>query len=392
MNMIFNCIVELFKNRHIQSIVVLFKIVSVVSLLLSVVSTFLLAIGYSFLHGYYFSGENPGFYSIIDIISNPIPFNFFSVAIISGLVTLSVVFLFSVLLMVKKRKVHLILGAFLFFIVFHSCLSIFFVKGSDLLERVLSFSVIWTLPIFITIMIFWSMRAPLRFGSSLSGTLYGLYIIAVVSIIFELSDTYMQLLVPVCSFTLGILFTLFKIEWYKNILVRFLVVFPYSMFATASCITLVEFMVDFSIGNLLKISIFVGISIISAVVIALKKWKQNKARDIDLAKSVFDDYLKNAAEVGKATMLATLTIVVVVLSIVSPQVSMIGGQYIRSLTTDGIRELQIIRDFDNKVSIMGNVVSIKEGIYYISNENWKLDIIKGDNIVVENNTKRFDRH
>ncbi len=120
----------------------------------------------------------------------------------------------------------------------------------------------------------------------------------------------------------------------------------------------------------------------------LKKWKQIEVSNIDLTKSVIDNYIKNVTKVGKSTILATLSIMVVVLSTLTPHLSMIGGQYIREFTNDGVRELQLIRDFDNKISIKGNIVSIREGIYYISNESWELDIINGDKIIVESNSKR----
>lgn len=381
-------ILESLNKKHVQYFLDLFRIVSVVSVLVSLTGTFLLAIGYSFLYGYYFSGEDPGFYSILDIVSNPIPFNFYSVAIVSGLVTLSIVFLFSAILMVRKRKSHLIFGSILFFLVFHMCLSIFFVKGSDLIERVISFSIIWVIPIFITIMIFWSFRAPLRMGSSLSGALYGLYILVVIATIFELSDIYLQLLVPLCSFTLGILFTYFSREWVKYRVFRFVIVLPYSMLATAVCITFVEFLLDYSIKTIVRNWLLFGISAALTFAISLKKWQQNDLRTVDSSKSNFDNYLMHVAKIGKSTILATLSILIVVLGTLTPQLSMIGGQYIREFTTDGVRELQLIHDFDNKIEIRGNIVSIKEGVYYISNENWKLDIINVDQIIVESNSKR----
>ncbi|GAB7057314.1 hypothetical protein JCM16163A_40620 [Paenibacillus sp. YK5] len=46
--------------------------------------------------------------------------------------------------------------------------------------------------------------------------------------------------------------------------------------------------------------------------------------------------------------------------------------------------MQVIKDYDKGITIKGNIISIKEGIYYISNEKWRLEIIKGDKVYVEN--------
>ncbi|MBO9610360.1 MAG: hypothetical protein J7639_30655, partial [Paenibacillaceae bacterium] len=102
--------------------------------------------------------------------------------------------------------------------------------------------------------------------------------------------------------------------------------------------------------------------------------------------SAFESKLKIFEQTGKANILTTICIVVVVLGILAPNLSLIGGQYIRQFTMDeSSREIQIIRDYDKGITIQGNVISVKEGSYYISNKEWRLEIIKGDKIYVAKN-------
>lgn len=162
--------------KHVQIILDVLRILSAASFLISIFGLFFFTLGYSFLYGYFLSGDVPAYQSILYIVTNPIPFNYYTVLIISSLLILSVIFIMSATYVVKNGVTHVKFSIIVFILIFHICLSIFFVNGSDLLNKIISFSVIWVVPLFISIMIYWAIRSPIRRGLSISGTLYGFFL------------------------------------------------------------------------------------------------------------------------------------------------------------------------------------------------------------------------
>jgi hypothetical protein len=375
-------VLNFMRQKHVQVILDVLRILSAASFLITVFGLFFFTLGYSFLYGYFLSGDSPEHLSILSIVTNPIPFNYYTVLITSTLLILSVIFVMSATYVVKNGVIHAKLSVTIFFLIFHVCLSIFFVNGSDLFDKIISFSVIWIVPLFISIMMYWTIRSPLRVALSFSGTLYGFYTILIFSQVFNWIDSVIQLVIPTGSFLLGILFTLMKKSWYKYYFFRFLLILPYTLSSLVLLGTLVNYFY-----KLLQVNIiwFVIIAIVVTLIVSLRKIKikEDKIQEENMPTLEFN--LRLLEQAGKASILTTFCIVVVVLGIFAPNLSLIGGQYIREFTTDGVRELQVINDYDKGVTIKGNLISIREGNYYISNEKWKLEIIKGDKIYVKSN-------
>ena len=70
----------------------IFKTISVVTIALSGSGLFLYILGYSFMFGYYFSSNIDNTPSLMELLINPIPFNYYSIASISSYLLLCVSF------------------------------------------------------------------------------------------------------------------------------------------------------------------------------------------------------------------------------------------------------------------------------------------------------------
>jgi hypothetical protein len=384
-------IIRLSKNKYIQIYLDIFRILSVLSLTITFLGLFFYALSYSFLYGYYLSGITPSYYSILNIITNPIPFNRYTLIIVSFIICLTVVFLTSSVLVIKKGKWPTSVATIIFLVAFHFCLSIFFVNGNDLFDKSLSFLIIWSLPVYITIMIFWMIRTPIRVGVSLSGTIYGLFLTSLLVSIFNWSIITLQLLLPVGSFLVGILFTYSKTSWYHYYIVRFILIVPYVAISSIFVIYLLQKKNFFLFSINLDILFCLFLSILLSLLLSIKKIKTKEIKHDDISstteKNKLDLYLLALDKAGKSTLLCMLSIFLIVSMVFIPHFSFTTGQYIRdfTFTSTDKRKLHIINDYEEKISIKGTIISIKDGVYYISNEDWELDVLKGDRITVRNN-------
>lgn len=99
----------------------IFKTISVVTIALSGSGLFLYILGYSFMFGYYFSSNIDNTPSLMELLINPIPFNYYSIASISSYLLLCVSF-FVVLFIETKRKSHRNTIALFCKIIFFYCL------------------------------------------------------------------------------------------------------------------------------------------------------------------------------------------------------------------------------------------------------------------------------
>lgn len=380
--MVFIAITEFLKKDHVKLTLDIMRIISLVSLIITVLGFFFFVIGYSFLYGYYLSGDKPGYYSILSIITNPIPFNYYTVLAISALVLLGIIFVVSAFFVFKRRKWPEVLAGSILFAIFHVCLSLFFVSGSDTQEKIVKFLIIWVVPVFVSIMIFWSLRTSLRFWTSMASSIYGMWVTLYLWHVFSIPDIYMQIFLPLVLFVAGLAATWTKRQWASLYVVRVLIILPY----TSIVVLLLSLLIPKPGPSEINIYLYVIVCILISSVLALIKPKKilEEVQKIDTK----EDYLKSIDKVSKASLLTVTTITVVVLGIFTPYLSLTGGQYIREFTGNENRKMEIIREFDGKVLIRGNVLSVKDGIYFISDENWELAIIKGDKIVVESMPKK----
>ncbi|KQY84170.1 hypothetical protein ASD24_10335 [Paenibacillus sp. Root52] len=379
---------DFIKRPHVQIFLDVFRILSVTSLILSLFGFFFYTVGYSFLYGYYISGNESSFVSTLNVITNPVPFNYYTVLIISSLLMISVIFLISAVFVYKKKKVHLSLATSVFILVFHVCLSTFFTNGQEIPNRALSFIIVWAVPIFITIMVFWMVKAPTRIGTSISGSLYGAIIPAVLFVFFDFQDILVQLILPLSTFLVGIIFTFLKEQWFKKYIFRFLIFFPYIFTGCIIIVIVIQNLLQFEINNTIRFVLLLS-SLLINIVISFRKIKiqQNDSTSGENeGKTKYEQYFKPLEEAGKASVIATITLVVVALGILTPYIAVIGGQYIRDVS-DSNRQLHIIQNDRGMILSKGTIISVKDGVYYISDENWKLTIVKGDNIIVVDSKK-----
>ncbi|MBB3112967.1 hypothetical protein FHS18_005069 [Paenibacillus phyllosphaerae] len=377
-------LIDFFKNKHIKIVLDICRIISAVSFAVSVFGLIFYTIGYSFLYGYYFSGDLPGYYSILNIIVHPVPINFYTVSIISSLIIIIVVFLISSIFVIKQKNWGKSVPILIFLVAFHICLSVFFVNGEDIYEKSFSFIVVWSVPVFITIMIFWMIRTPFHPRLSISGTLYGLFVFVIFDLILKIQDIYAQLFLPVGSFLLGIIFTLLNKKWTEKYIFRAFLTFPIVELIVLIFMYLLKIIIEVKIDGK-DMTVLTCLAFLITLIISLKRYKESP--EIPRVSSNSDNkkytvLLNKLEQLGIPSIVSTVSIIILLLGILAPLLSLNAGQYIRVITTSSTREMQLIKNYDNSFSIKGNVVSIKEGNYYVSNEGWNLVIVKGDKIIV----------
>ncbi|WP_379359031.1 MULTISPECIES: hypothetical protein [unclassified Paenibacillus] len=383
-------VIHLCRNEKIQRVLDIFRAISLFAFIGGAFSFYFFTLSFSFLYGYYFSGNEANTYqSLLSLSISPVVFNFHSLLIISLLIGLAVTYILSAASLVKKGGWQTRLSIVIFSIGFHISLSIFFVDGTDIGQKVLGFLIIWVVPVFISVMLFWSYRSLLSFGNGFSGAVYGIVIYSMIKVFFGNWSSLDQLLVPLTAFLTGTIFTYFQKSCYRYYLYRVIINWPYFFVAV--------YIMDTTFASEKYLMwLFIG-SIILAFVSGVWKPKLNlntlsvnqensNEGDGNQNDKLFrsEQYLNSLKEQGKAKILTSLSIIIIVVGTLTPSLASLGGQYIRDFTAEEPRKLQTIRDYKNNQTILGKVVVIKDGFYYISNQNWELEILNSDSAYVNN--------
>ncbi|WP_139084828.1 hypothetical protein [Bacillus sp. FJAT-27264] len=345
-------------------------------------------IGYSFLYGYYFSGSIESDISLIDLLIKSIPFPTYSVIITSIAFTLAIVLFIFILYSLNVAIRHLLskgereyglirifatlIGSF----IFHIVLTTFFVgdfsSSSDILIK---FSLIWIGPFLLAIFIYSLTRLLKGIFSALSGLLYGLIGITIVTSLMDTQPSEISILV---TFIVALVFSFFE-HLTRFALYRFFLFLP-TIFLFS--LILFQFIPALKPDRFLTVSTSLVIIIIISAILGYFVGRK-KDKPINDSKEL---KLKDETKKHKIGSLLTL-LIIVLLSFLATSIPVIAqktGAYFRELTPIKVR--QTITYSNGKSIDNATLVAKKDDLYYISSQDWNLIILKTEQLKVDEPT------
>lgn len=386
--------VRLFSEKSLIQTNNIYQRIALITLTVSILSSFSFLITYSFLYGYYFGGSLDFSSSNFDIYLNFIPFQFQTMTFTWLMLSLSIsLFIFMSKIIIEKELQNILL-VLISFITYHILLTVFFTQQVNDFLTILQFSVIWAIPLFILIMVFFAVslyKVPLK---SITGSLYGLIGIIILIKInhWNTADEWVMILVYSAFFAGGISFSYISYNKYSNVAFFF----PYYFIILTLIYSLYPIKEFFNSLNIIGVVIVCPI----AMIISYFTAKVFKKRLVDVNSNVTDKhsvfiYLSAVLNefLNKKTNNKLIMLIMLMLLgafILVPRISITTAKVIRSFTPLGQLQQNIIKmkDLEGRVvKIKGKVVVEQNNILFISNENWQLEQVKTEKYMVEINEK-----
>lgn len=152
-----NYIDKFFKSPFIKHIQVYYKLYSTITLVLLFIPSIMYLLTYSFLYGFYFSGNDYNNLNTFNIIKYFVPFNFNTLSY-TGLLFSVVIGTFLIIskMIFSKKIFSIIFGAF-FALIVHVLLAIFFINDPQK-EEIINFIKIWAIPYFYVCIVYVSIK------------------------------------------------------------------------------------------------------------------------------------------------------------------------------------------------------------------------------------------
>lgn len=359
-----------------------------VSFIVTFVSCTFYCLGYLFVYGFYFSGASARRYSLLDIVVNPIPLEFKSTIVIAILFLISVILF---LLIIKSLKINKLLTVFMFIGIHFLLAAIFIGFGNDNnFEDILLFCLVWVLPLIVFEMI--------SFTKVLETT-GALIIISSFCYIFNITIFIIVILTHFNAFdTLNslffILFVLFLFITPK-ILKLIITAIKYRTGLMVICFSIVNMFIIIMAGIIFyamkpKLSIFMFflpaiISLIIAYILSgFISSKKILINNISINSQMPSS--KNNLEIfktitSKNRYLSTIILISVILFCFSIAFygSIILGHTVRMSIFNIPSDLIKYSSCGKINEIRGTIVCKKDGICYISTEDFNLKTVKTDN-------------
>ncbi|MGP1910634.1 hypothetical protein ACTSEZ_20995 [Metabacillus sp. JX24] len=371
----------------------IYQKIALISLTVSIFSSFSFLISYSFLYGYYFGGSLDFSSSNFDIYLNFIPFQFQTMTFTWLMLSLSISLLIFMSKIIIEKEFQNILLVLISFIILHILLTVFFTRQVNDVLTILQFGVIWAIPFFILLMVFFVVRVykvPLK---SFAGSLYGLIGIMFLIIInhWNTADEWVMLLVYFAFFAGGISFSYISYNKYSNVAFFF----PYYFIILILIYSLYPIQEFFNSINIMGVVIVCPIAmIISYFTAKKKKLVDVNSNNVTDKHSVFI-YLSTVLNefLNKKTNNKLIMLIMLMLLgafIIIPRISIYTAKVIRSFTPVEKLQQNIIKmkDIEGRVvKFKGKVVADQNNILFISNENWQLEQVKTEKYIVEINEK-----
>jgi hypothetical protein len=384
----------------------IYKIIAII-LTSSVIGTLFYAFGYVFLYGYYFSGEISFSPSALQAFVLPVPFNFYSVIIISAYIFISSIllallgrlFLFLSSKNIKwKDKFIFGLGSLSFFIIFHVMFSLFFVNLSiNDFSNIISFLWIWVVPLIFVTSMLWFVRSIKVPVPSISGLIYGLILIPLIieliskivlnqdelQLTNEILDTFWVYFSFVFSAFYSLLDKYHYMKSIKGTIVRFLTYFPLLTLFLYAIYKILDY---FKISSNMPILLVFLILLIPMLFIAAKfPWKKNpNAKDTKNEKDTKHDQHNTTLNNLNKIIYPTYGLFILLMSITAIYFGTLhAGKYLREFSQGHVfYKLEFTTsEAESKSSIIGIVVAVKDGTYYISDQSWRLNIIQSNFLI-----------
>ncbi|UJF33734.1 hypothetical protein [Paenibacillus hexagrammi] len=376
-----------FKHPITQGIFRVMSIISLTSTCITIGGFLLYTIGYSFLYGYYFSGTNTLSIGLIDLLILNIPFPFYSVIITSFTFVLIIIIFTLILyflaivgkqLFTKGERITgfpFLLITIIGLTIFQIALMTFFVSEPHYSLTVwLRSSLLWAGPFLIALFVYLSIQMSRGILSALSGLLYGslgaAIIFTVLKINTETAGFWLYTL-----FGVAFIFSFFE-HLRKYLLYRFILWLPmtvlvylllaFELFPKLQPINIFQLIITFIIILLLTFCI--------AFFIDTTKKRANK----DVLKNKSDALLKNKI---KPIVLFLILVFLSFTMTLLPKISGLSGNFLRTIISTSERGTVIYNNFTTIEN--SSLVAQKDGIYYISNSNWELTILKADQLRID---------
>ncbi|MCM3144487.1 hypothetical protein [Brevibacillus sp. MER 51] len=372
-------IFTIINDSRIKFVLNLLRIINAIGLAVTLFGFIFYSLGYSFLYGYYFGGENSSSISTLDMIIYPVPFSLTSVLLVSMILSAGVIFFILVvkgiiklindLKNIRGKEVIITSISFVVFIFFlltglHIGLSIFFVSGfTDLMDKAKEFIIVWLAPLLIAITLLAFLRLSMNPISSFSGILYGIVSLYISAKYLNIGKEYIFLsFLPMITF--AIILSFFEKFIYTSRLYRTFVCFPFP----AIIFIVVNGLLEFKISD----TWLLVLSIIISIIIS----RMYKLKDTEIQKNNVNDPVITVMEAfsNKWWGFSILIVLTLYMGTLITTLVATAGEHVRSNTPT--RSLVTIKDEKANIAIRGKIVAVKNDIIYISNEQWKLEIIK----------------
>lgn len=386
------------------------------------------SLGYLFIYGYYLSGELGMTPSLFSLTINPIPLNNYSVNIVSLFLFISTFCLVFMGTLIKQKNLYLGIAVIALLLLLHIALSLFFLSSHIEPNQFLQFSTIWIIPIILALNIYAFIKmfkSPFLFTSGFIYISFFIFLALDLSGFKNISQafdkdslSYSILAFFITPFLSGIYVGFFEKRYKRNIS-RFLVVFPLSFIIVAGIYSGFEYISGYSIvGEIYEaIQLFTGYIIspfskLKLLLILIISFFINlriahfitKKQRLKFQKEINERRIQNTDESNENTswnfdslktlssiMLCVAPCVLMLLCAFSAVTSLVAGNYIRTFSPEGFRKLQVIEDYTNHKTIKGTILKIEGDIYYISNQDWELEILRTDSIQVKSEKKEANK-
>ncbi|WP_322924271.1 hypothetical protein [Paenibacillus campi] len=377
------------------------------------------SLGYLFIYGYYLSGEITTVPSLFALSINPIPLNEYSVTIISVYLFIATFGIFFAMVSLKQTKLYSLVMVLPILFLLHIGLSLFFLSSYHGANQSLQFLIIWIIPLFLALNIFALIKATKFKVLFLSGIIYssflGSFILHYFGIINKAGGLkhgslgYIMLTVFIIPF-LAAIYVMFLQKRYKRTISRVIVLFPFTFIGVVSLYAFFEFITGYNVFMVInkRIEYFFDTDFFSEwkfklLLVLPIAWILNiffcrllkKKQRFQYRKELEQQRLQNTNDnnenikwdantrkVFRSIVLFVIPCVFIAICAIPPILSLIAGNYIRTFSPTGVRQIEVIEDYTNHKTIKGMILKIEGDIYYISNEKWELEILKTDHIHV----------
>lgn len=373
------------REKNFPNIYRLLSNATILTSIISVVYSYSFLVTYSFLYGYYFSGELGSPVSNFDIIRVIIPFNLNTISYTFVLLAISTAIIFSIVQVILSKNLNQTVAVIFGFLLFHYLFAAFFTKEISI-ENYTYLATIWILAFVLSILIVFLNRAIDNPFKALTGILLG-SVIGVLITRFINNTTNSLLSDPAIftmtiTFILGLLFTYIP---YNKGTIFLLFIFPYSAIVVGIINSFLPF--HFTTMHWL-ISLIIAFFISRKFYAYLVKIEhQKKKTKITLSFKVNIKEIKNTLMNPKTQKFAlvSLFLFLLLIFVMIPRMALNTGQLVRDTTpTDEhqVQSIDIISLDGDLITIEGILVTERDNTIYISNKEWELEQIKTTQYII----------
>ncbi len=363
-----------------------YRMIGLISLVITLVSIYSYLTTYSFVFGYYFGGEIEHNFSNFELFRRIVPFHVSTMTFTWLMLVLSVTLILYSFTLIKDKKLPSLMGGLFSIVILHVFMTGFFTKeirGSTILY----FSGIWILPVFIGIMVAFMILSGKYPFKSITGLLFG-FSVSMLSVLFipkGISEELIEVSLIIITFTFGMILGLIPFHRYTG----FLFIFPYVFLAEVTIFTFFpqltsglgpEWIVKIVLLFIFPIMLSVFLSrYLKGTYEKQNEQRKNTAEEKSITKNTYE--LLNRLIDPNKSKISLLLIMIGLLGayVMTPRIAAASAKMIRTSTPASQIHYDSIKIMDlkgNEEEIKGIVVAEHDDVIYISNENWMLEQVK----------------